>query len=75
MPDSYFYNPTAAQNYTIVVTASDAFITDSTTFNLEAQNPIVPASTSITVNPSTPQLNIDSGMVKYFLLKICTLTF
>jgi hypothetical protein len=68
MSDDYIYTPTAAGNYSILVTASDAYITVPSTFILEVQNPLNPIGITITVSPNVPQINIDSGKSKLKLV-------
>lgn len=61
MADNFTFAPTSVKNYTIDVTASDAFISKKNTLILEVQSKISAASTTISVIPNTPQLNLDSG--------------
>jgi len=46
-------------NFTVEIAATDMFSTITNTYVLEVQQPII--SLTATVNPSTPQMNVDSG--------------
>lgn len=52
---------TSAGNYTLEVDATDLFLTIPKTYVLEVQAAITALSAS--VNPSTPQTNIDTGII------------
>jgi hypothetical protein len=59
VPDSRNYVVSSPGNYTFTVEATDSFSTLTNSYVLEVQRPIT--ALTATVNPSTPQMNIDTG--------------